>query len=382
MGTDSFEGLKTDCRHFRYERPCAPHKKKGVVCATCVADYDPVRTHVLVVKLAATGDVLRTTALLPAIHAAWPRARVTWLTAPSARALFSGNPLVDEVLVSNDPITTARLSVQEFDVVLCPDAEPATAALAASARGRERRGYTLDARGRVVPLSPAAERWFRMGIDDGAKRRNRATYQSLVAEALGLAPGEVKEPILVPDAAASARAQGFRARLGFSGRLIGLNTGAGGRWAYKQWTLPHQLAFVRLAHEAGMGVLLLGGPEEGARHEELQRGSPGRAVFDGGTGNSFAEFAALVDLCDAVVTGDTFALHVACARKKPAIVLFGPTSAAEIEIYGRGAKLVPPGLDCLCCYLPICDKKPYCQELITPEAVLEAVERAMGSARG
>jgi hypothetical protein len=40
------------------------------------------------------------------------------------------------------------------------------------------------------------------------------------------------------------------------------------------------------------------------------------------------------------------------------------TSAAEIELYGRGEKIVPPGLDCLCCYLPICDKKPHCQALI------------------
>ena len=60
---------------------------------------------------------LRTTALLPAIHAAFQGAHVTWLTAPEATALFDGNPLVDAVWSSADAATAARLSVQQFDVL-------------------------------------------------------------------------------------------------------------------------------------------------------------------------------------------------------------------------------------------------------------------------
>ena len=60
---------------------------------------------------------------------------------------------------------------------------------------------------------------------------------------------------------------------------------------------------------------------------------------------------------------------------RAAVVLFGPTSSAEIELYGRGTKITPPGLDCLCCYLPKCDKVPHCQALIAPEVVLAAVQQ-------
>ena len=370
-----FAGLKTDCRHFRWDRPCAPHKLSGVVCATCTRDYDPVRTRVLVVKLAATGDVLRTTALLPAVHQAFPGARVTWLTARGACGLFGGNPLVAEVLSSSDPLTMARLLTEEFDVVLCPDADLATAAFAGAARARQRRGYTTDPGGRVVPLSAGAEHWLRMGLDDQKKRANRETYQALIAAVLELDPAAVGEPILEPAAVDRAAAQRFRAAVPFAGRLVGLNTGAGGRWAYKQWTLPHQREFLRACAAKGLGVLLLGGPEERERHQELLAGAAGLPVFDAGTDHSFRGFAARVELCAAVVTGDTFALHVACARKKPVVALFGPTSSAEIELYGRGEKLEPAGLDCLCCYLPRCDRQPYCQELLTPELVLAAVLR-------
>ena len=101
----------------------------------------------------------------------------------------------------------------------------------------------------------------------------------------------------------------------------------------------------------------------------------GAPVFDGGNHNSYGRFAALIDQCSVVVTSDSLAVHVTAARKKPAVVLFGPTSSAEIELYGRGSKITPPGLDCLCCYLPECDKAPHCQALIEPETVLAAVQQ-------
>lgn len=364
--------LHLDCRQFRWDRPCLPHKQTGVTCPVCT-QHDPISCRVLVVKLAATGDVLRTTALLPALHARHPGAHVTWLTAPAAVPLFARNPMVDAVWSSQAPETAARLAVQEFDVVYCPDADPAAAAFAAAARACERRGFTLEPGGGVHPLSPAAEHWFRMGVDDERKKANVRTYQALVCDALGLDPTQLGEPMLEPAPADQEAARAFCAAAAHRGKWIGLNTGAGARWPYKHWPREHQQRFVALATDAGHAVLLLGGPEEAARHAELLQAMRGRAVHDGGTRNSFHRFAALVEQCDVVVTGDTFALHVAVARRRPVVALFGPTSAAEIELHGRGERLIPPGFDCLACYLPRCDKQPYCQQGILPEAVLSAV---------
>ncbi|MEQ1631572.1 MAG: glycosyltransferase family 9 protein [Planctomycetota bacterium] len=368
--------LNRDCRHVHWDRPCAPHKKRSKVCGTC-DEYSPIRHRILMVKLAATGDVLRTTSFLPAIHATWPNARVTWLTKKGAAGLFAGNPLVDEVLTTDDAITAARLATEEFDVVLCPDADPEAAVLAAMAKGKERRGFVRTADGQVKALSEGAERWFQMGLSDSRKKANTRTYQALVAEVLGFDPAAVAEPILVPSARDLQSAAAFVDGLPFRGPLVGLNTGAGGRWAYKQWTKEHQQTFVRTCTQNGLGVLLLGGPEEVQRHKDLLAMSPGAPVFDAGNDNSFGRFAALLERCRVVVTSDSLAVHVAAARKVPAVVLFGPTSAAEIELYGRGEKIVPAGLPCLCCYLPICDTKPHCQALIEPANVFAAVQRQL-----
>lgn len=371
-----FRDLRRDCRHVRWDRPCAPHKTTGAVCASC-EHYDPVQTRVLVVKLAAVGDVLRTTAFLRPLHATWPGARVTWLTKANAADLFRHNPLVDEVLTTDDGLTAARLAVEDYDVVLCPDADPEAATLAAAARGGERRGFTYSARGQVEPLGDGADHWFRMGLSDGLKRANEETYQALVARVLGFDASAVSEPILEPSAEEAVEARQRRADWGAEGPLVGLNTGAGGRWEYKQWTFEHQSAFLQLAAARGWNVMLLGGPAEVERHRDLLASAPQGRVFDGGNRNSYGGFAALVDECAALVTGDTFAVHVAAARKVPAVVLFGPTSAPEIELYGRGEKLVPDGLDCLGCYLPRCDVEPHCQARILPEQVVDAVARQL-----
>ncbi len=372
--------LKTDCRYLQWDRPCTPHKVRGKVCQTC-DEYDAIGFRVLMVKLAATGDVLRTTAFLPAIHAEWPGARVTWLTRKSAADLFEGNCLVDEVLVTDDAITAARLATEEFDVVLCPDADPDAAVLASMAKGKERRGYMRDAQGQIVALNEGAARWLEMGLSDDNKKANTETYQHLVSQVLGLNPDSVREPILEPSASDAAAARSFVEGFGLEDgkALIGMNTGAGGRWLYKQWTKEHQQSFLQLCNDAGLAVLLLGGPEEVQRHADLLEFAAGMPVFDGGNHNSYGRFAALIDQCRVIVTSDSLAVHCAAARKKPAAVLFGPTSSAEIELYGRGTKITPAGLDCLCCYLPVCDKDPHCQALIAPETVLEAVQRLLAT---
>jgi lipopolysaccharide heptosyltransferase III len=364
--------LETDCRHFRWDRPCAPHKAEGVTCPDCT-HHDPVQTRLLITKLAAVGDVLRTTSFLAAIRKKYPGASITWVTSPAARELVEGNALVDHVWMPDDP----RLRRFRFDVVLGPDADPQTAAIAGFVAAGTKLGYTAADSGEVIAANDAAEHWFRMGIDDARKKRNTETYQSLVAKVLELDPAGVTEPILEPSDQDHARARAVRASLAFDGHVVGINTGAGSRWERKRWDVDHQQRLVEMLAERGIGVLLLGGPEEAGTHQRLIPDSPKSPVISAGTDHNYHAFAALVEQCDVLVTGDTLALHVACARRVPIIALFGPTSTAEIELYGRGEKIVPEDLPCLGCYLPTCDVDPHCQQLIDPSVVLAAVQRQL-----
>ncbi len=373
------EPLKTDCRHFRPDRPCAPHKAHGVVCATCTTHYDPVRTRLLVIKLAATGDVLRTTCLLPGLHRRWPGAHVTWVTSPGAAPLFRGNPLVDRVLsfAGTPPI---ELLVEQFDVVINPDAAADACALAHLARGAQHVGFSVDARGTPLALSPAAERWLEMGIRDDRKRANRLAYQEHMAAILGV-EWHKEPPILelAPEDTATGRQLRARHPPPDGGLVVGLNTGAGGRWRFKRWTERGYVELIARLHDDGQRVFLLGGPEEVERNARLAAGSGGTAV-ETGCDNTLRQFAGIVDQCDVVVTGDTLAMHIAIARGKRTVVLFGPTSLHEIEVFGRGERLAPD-LDCLVCYKTDCDFVPNCMESLSTDTVHASVRRQVEALR-
>lgn len=80
------------------------------------------------------------------------------------------------------------------------------------------------------------------------------------------------------------------------------------------------------------------------------------------------------------MTGDTLALHVAVALRVPVVALFGPTCAQEIDLFGRGAKIVS-ALPCGPCYLRHCTKAPNCMDHIPVAEVERAVLQALHAGR-
>jgi ADP-heptose:LPS heptosyltransferase len=66
-------------------------------------------------------------------------------------------------------------------------------------------------------------------------------------------------------------------------------------------------------------------------------------------------------------------MYIGLSLKKKLVVLMGPTSIAEIELYGYGPKIYSK-LPCLCCYKRRCTIKPNCMDLISVEKVFDAVK--------
>jgi heptosyltransferase-2 len=185
----------------------------------------------------------------------------------------------------------------------------------------------------------------------------------------GIEMGEPELP-LAPDRIARARAW-FEEREAGARRLVGLNTGSGGRWESKKLSVPLtvELACALDAARPGeLGFVLLGGADERARNAELAaRLGPRVALFDTGCDNSLLEFAAFVGELSLLITSDSLALHIAVARKRPVLCFFAPTSAAEIELYGRGRKVLSTAPD-------------YCSYRKDADTSTLTVERLLGPA--
>jgi len=365
-----------DCKYFLGDRPCVWHKTSGVLC-TC-DHYQTVKQRLLLVKLDAMGDVLRTTALLPALADAHPGLAITWITRKESRPLLERNPYIAEVF-EYGPDALLQLQTRTFDRVINLDAGKTSAALASMANANQKDGFVLDARGFVQATNPAARKWLEMGVFDDLKRLGTRTYQEIMLEIIGCS-GAAHRYVLELTEEEWARGRAHLERLGvdLSRPVIGLNTGAGQRWQLKQWREEGYLELVeRLAKRHRVQFVLLGGPEERERHQRLVAGSQ-VPLIDTGCDNSVRHFAAIVGTCSLVVAGDTLAMHLALALKRRAVILFGPTSSAEIEMYGLGEKVIPQ-MDCLVCYKPTCDFVPNCMDLISTNMVEAAVERQLAA---
>ena len=364
--------IKLNCVYYLGEKPC----KFKRVCEGC-EDYRSMGVRILVLKHAAMGDVLRTTPVLHGLKRKYPHSHITWVTDPSVADLLRYNSLVDTLLLY-DASTLARLSVEEFDIIISLDKEQRVAALAMTTTAHEKLGVGLSPFGTVYPLNIDAEYYFSLGLSDEIKFfQNRKAYQELVFDALKLDYHKDDYVLEVPD----KFLEFGRKRLESLGvarndTVIGLNTGAGGIFANKDWTTEGYVELIdRLTHERHVKVALLGGKAEKEKNHEILSRSKGKA-FDTGSDNSLLEFSGIINGCDVVVTGDTLGMHIAIALKKQVLVIFGSTCSQEIELYGRGEKITPK-VDCAPCYKRVCEKEVTCMTSTTVDEVYDAVKRLM-----
>ena len=315
---------------------------------------------ILILKTAALGDVLRTTSILPGLAQRHPGLPITWVTAPAAVDLVRTHPLVAEV-VALDASSSAALAARSWEWVVSLDDEQELCALASRLRTARLSGAHLGPDGKRS-YTPDVAPWFDMGLlsvhgkaeADRRKLVNTKSQPQIYAEMLGI---EMGKPALVLPEAARAGARALPGDL----PLVGLNTGAGGRWVGKQLPVERTVELAGAISRERQGkvrFLVLGGPAEAERNRAIVAGlraHPARPAFvDAGTDHALLDFAARVELCTLLVTSDSLALHMAVALGRRVVVFFVPTSAAEIELYGLGEKVLSTSPD-YCSYRPDAD---------------------------
>jgi ADP-heptose:LPS heptosyltransferase len=290
--------------------------------------------------------------------------------------LLAGNPLVDRVLVTGHA-AVATLMVERFDLVLGLDNDHPSATLAALARAGERRGFTVDADGRVVPANDGARRWWLTGLDDGRKRANRRTHADFMYEVCEL-DGPASRPQLAVDAEAASAAAHIAASMGIdhAPTPVALCIASGGRWEEKRWKARHAAALLDLLPTRLPGVtpFLLGGPQDADFNANVAA-LAGRAVPHAGGPQPLPVFAALLARASAVVTTDSLPLHVAVALGVPAVAVVGPTSPWEIAT--AGVEIVATERPCAACYLERCPHAITCMDDLSPERVLAGLTRVL-----
>jgi len=368
--------FRTDCRYFKGAHPC----KFNRLCQGC-KQYTPISKKILIIKLASMGDVLRTTPLLRVLKRRHPLSYIVWLTLKESAEVLIGNRFIDEILIL-DISSILRLNLESYHWVISLDKAVEAAALASLVKATKKSGYGLDSNGKIFPFNKEAEYGFSLGLSDKLKfKYNKKSYQEIIFETAGF-HFRKEEYILHLNKKQYEFKRKFIREKGLTARQfkIGLNTGCGSVFPYKKWTEEGFIELIeKLSKLKDTEILLLGGVnEEGCNNRILNKINS--KVIDTGCHNSLAEFIAIIDCCDLLITSDTLAMHIAIALRKKVICLFGPTSPQEVELYSRGMKIVSP-LDCAPCYKNYCIKNGECMRRISAQRVYLAIKKLKTGAK-
>jgi hypothetical protein len=261
--------------------------------------------NVLIVKLNATGDVVRTTALIRRL----PR-EITWITSTPNNELlgYEGSQIRCIDWASRD-----RALDRHYDLVVNLEDDRPAAEFAGTVRFSRLFGAYVTTNG-SVGYSEDSREWFDLSLisvhgrqrADALKLLNRRTYQDLIFDGLGLK--FAGEPYVLPPAASTA----------LSGD-VAIAPVAGPVWPMKGWAYYDQL---KTALEA-TGLLVNVLPRRSSLLQHMGDVSNHRCL----------------------VGGDSLPMHFALGTGTPCVTLFNCTSPWEIYDYGVQTKLVSPLLE-------------------------------------
>ena len=260
---------------------------------------------VLVIKLGATGDVVRTTPLLRRLSGS-----VTWITAIKNCTLLDG--LADNLRHFPWEARARALDIP-YDLAINLEDTFEVAYFLKSVRSAEIFGAYADSCDRLC-YTDNSKRWFDLSLissygrdeADRLKLLNRQTYQELIFEGLGLR--FAADPYLLPNSI-ETRLSGDVAIAADSGHV----------WPMKKWAYYGELK--EALEDMGLTVNVL-----------RER-------------RSLLEHLADVRNHRCLVGGDSLPMHFALGTRTPCVTLFTCTSPWEIYDYGVQEKIVSPLLE-------------------------------------
>lgn len=321
--------------------------------------YEKTDGIILIIKLGAIGDVIRTTPLLHKLWQQYPHHAIWWLTYSPAIVPNKVDKILDYNAQSIEIIHATK-----FDILINLDKDVEAGALTANTQADTKYGFTLE-NGKPAPLNKLAEHKFITGLFDDVNKENNKSYIEEIFEICGY-EFEGEEYILDVE----PRDWKFANQ---NKPIIGLNTGCGARWVSRLLPDDKWIMLIEKLSASGYHPLLLGGKQE---HEKNQ-------LFSEKTGAEYSgyfplqQFISQMNACDGIVSAVTMGMHIAIALKKPLILMNNIFNPHEFELYGRG-KIVQPQKECKCFFSPTCTNEEYfCMEHLSVDQIFDAILKSV-----
>lgn len=367
------------CKRFSGYKPCVSYYD----CLESGCKYENAQnrigTKILVISLDALGNVLLNTSILKSLKQKYPESTVFWITQKNAISILHNNDLIDEIY-SWDEEDRMILRNIKFDILLNGDKSQYACAFANEVTAKEKLGFGLNDDGKIVPLNKSAMYNYTMGINDKLKfRQNIKSGSEIIHETFELKFNRDKYIYNFTSGELEFIEQ-FKEKIKYdpSKIYVGFNTGCSSLFPNKKMTIEQHVKLInKLADNSSLIMVLLGGKEDTERnleiYEKLSKQVQNRVVYTP-TGSGIRYGACFMQICDIVITGDSFGMHLAIALEKYVIAWFGLSCWQEIDLFDNGEKLYPADLECSPCWKKVCPYNLECIEMIDLDKIVRLVK--------
>lgn len=338
--------------------------------------------NVLVLQTSFLGDTVLTLPLICEIKRRFPFSRVTLVCTPQGKELLQEHPSIDHILVDDKRgrdrgclglwRQANTLRRKRFTLAISPHKSLRSALLLRLARIPSRVGFAQS------------KGWFLYTL---RIQRNPAAHDvertlSLL-EACGIPLEQCERRFgLQPSAATYRAVNELFQSTGIDGAqfLVGVNPGS--VWATKRW-LPegYARAIELLKQKYHCQAVLFGGPGDVELTQKIQT-LCGSAAVDLAGKLSLKELPAALSRLSLFITNDSGPMHIAVAQGVPTVSIFcATTPSLGFYPYSSRAVVLEKALPCRPCSPHGGRRCPLgtedCMRLITPEHVLQAVEKIL-----
>jgi lipopolysaccharide heptosyltransferase II len=289
-----------------------------------------VLSKTLIIRFSSVGDIVLSTPLVRLLRKRFPHCQIDYLTRSDYAELLRTNPHISALLEfpaggSLHDLHRHRRAIRssDYDVIIDIHGSLRSRFLTFGMRDVRRINKRKFARWVLVHLK--RDFYSRLGGSPGITQRYLET-----AHSLGISDDGKGTEVFVPEEAALRAARLLQTPAADTPPLlIGFCPSA--RHETKQWLKERfaQTAAV-LGKDLNAGILLFGSASESARCAEIRTQilelAPETLVLDLSGRLTLMETAAAMDRCSLIISNDSGLMHLAAARKRRLVAVFGSTT--------------------------------------------------------
>lgn len=326
----------------------------------------------LIIRLSSLGDIIHTLPAFSALRKNFSDAKISWVVEKNGKEILDFVPGIDEIIVIDSAkwglkpykiwkeISLLKRKIKKRNqVALDFQGLIKSAFIAYLSRSRRRIGFQ-----RKNLKEPLASLFYTEMLEEISEEIHVISKNLALLKKVGIEEENYEFPLQIPHEFLEAVKVKLK-KIGYNEdkKLILFNLGAG--WETKQW-FPERWAelWEQIKQEDLFPLLLWGNEKEKtlASVVNQQTSIPISPYF------TIKEVMALTKLTSLIVSGDTFALHVACAFSVPVVGIFGPTNPKRNGPFSAKDKVAVHELECSFCYKRTCSNLE-CLRKITAQEI-------------